>query len=503
MNRLRLLVITDVHYRPGGPQSAGPRRGELGLELLARAIEDATRRGGFDCLALLGDLLDDGRRQGAEEAAIELLATVESAGVPTIVLPGNHDYDGQHLPAGLPGRSRVLEIAGYRLVAFVDAWRDRDYGTRRHEDLQLLRDLADQPGGPIIALQHSPMHPPIDSEYPYMLTNRPEVMHQYAQAGVLLSISGHYHAGQPLNSTDGVLYLTVPAICEPPFRYALVSLHGREVDVEVRQLSADRPGLFDCHAHTEFAYCGEGISAEAAIQRSGAFGLAGVCLVEHAPQLYCTAEEFWAAMHIREPARWRKGQNSRMAEFRRAMEPHRAAGARVGLEVELDREGKLTLLDEDRQWIDLIVGALHWLPEDASSLTDAELARAFMRANELMLAAGVDVLAHPWRFFRWSQRDVPTELYRPLAELLRATDTAAEINFHSNTPDPAFFAACIERGVKIALGTDAHRPHEAGALSAHLALLRHIAATEDLAELLMPYPTRKPPADAVEIAGSD
>ena len=496
MNAFRLLVVTDVHYQPGSPRPAGPRRLDLGPELVARAIEDADRLGGFDCLALLGDLVDDGRQQGTEEAVIEILAAVDQADRPSIIVPGNHDYNGQHFPAGLSGRSRVLEIAGHRLLAFVDAWRDRDYGTRRGEDLRMLRELAGQPGGPIIALQHSPMHPPIDSEYPYMLTNRQEVMRHYAEAGVLLSISGHYHAGQPLNSADGVLYLTVPAICEPPFRYALVSIAGREVHVEVRQLSADPPGLFDCHAHTEFAYCGRDISAAAAIQRSRSFGLAGVCLVEHAPQLYCTPDEFWSAAHIREPARWRKSQTSRMADFRRAMEPHRAAGVCIGLEVELDREGSLTLLEEDRRWTDMLVGALHWLPEDADALSDRELARAFMRANETMLAAGVDVLAHPWRLFRWIRREVPTELYGPLAELLRATGTAAEINFHSNTPDPAFFATCVEHGVRIALGTDAHQLREAGALSAQAALLREVAKTEDIAGLLMPWPGRWPPEDA-------
>ena len=63
--------------------------------------------------------------------------------------------------------------------------------------------------------------------------------------------------------------------------------------------------------------------------------------------------------------------------------------------------------------------------------------------------------------------------------------TAAEINFHHNQPDVAFFAACVERGVKITFGSDAHDLYEAGLLGAHLALLRQAAATPDIADLLL------------------
>ena len=95
---------------------------------------------------------------------------------------------------------------------------------------------------------------------------------------------------------------------------------------------------------------------------------------------------------------------------------------------------------------------------------------------------------NPFRFFRRSERPTPTELYEPLARALAATGTAAEINFHTNEPHAQFFAACIERGVKIALGSDAHAQYEAAGLSAHLALLRRAAGTSDTADLLW-YPS--------------
>lgn len=244
------------------------------------------------------------------------------------------------------------------------------------------------------------------------------------------------------------------------------------------------PRLVDTHCHTELAYCGTTISAAEAIDRSRRMNLAGLYLVEHAPQLYCTADDFWAARHVREPQVWRAGDATRMNQFRSLVEPLRSDFVGVGLEVELDADGRLTLHDQDRQWVDLLVGAVHWIAEDWKTLTTAQMTHAFMRTTEGLLASGVHILAHPWRWFL-KKCDIPTELFIPLADLLAATGVAAEINFHINEPQAAFFARCIERGVKIAVGSDAHAIEEAGDFHAHLRLLQDIAGTSDVQGLLL------------------
>jgi histidinol phosphatase-like PHP family hydrolase len=249
----------------------------------------------------------------------------------------------------------------------------------------------------------------------------------------------------------------------------------------------DAPRLVDSHAHTEFAYCASGVTADEVIARSRMLGLAGVCLVEHAPQLYCAADDFWVGRHVARPEVWRGGAQARMGAFRQAMLPRRSAFVRVGLEVELDADGCLTLRDEDRAWPAPLVGAVHFLPEDFRTLSAADLASGFMRSTLGLLEAGVDILAHPWRLFRWAERTTPADLFPTVAQALADTRTAAEINFHGNEPVPAFLAACLERGVKIAFGSDAHAMHEVGAFGPHLALLRRLAGTDDVADLLL-YP---------------
>ena len=489
----RLLLIADTHYAPPGPQrpDTPPQRlTRLGCELARRTVEDARRRGGFDAVALLGDMLNDGAAPGAAGAAAQVIAAVRDAArdKPLLIVPGNHDYADGHLPDCLTGHDGVNEIGGYRFVTFADPYAETMYCTRREEDRRRLADLARGGGSPLVVLQHNPISPYIDSSsYPFMLTNRAEVLADYAEAGVMLSISGHYHAGQPLTRENGVTYFTAPAVCESPMRYAVLTLSGRDVQAELRQLHlSDAPPLWDTHAHTEFAYCGRGISAAQQIDRAQTFGLSGLCLVEHAPQLYCCADDFWAARHIRETGCWRK-EAGRIAEFRAAMEPLRGPGVRIGMEVEADADGELTIRDEDRQWVDLLVGAVHWLPREAEGMSPGEFAAEFMKTCEALLVGGVHVLAHPLRIVRAWKFVPDAQIHRDLADLLAAHGAAAEINMHINRPDASFFAECIQRGVKITFGSDAHQIYESAAFHPNLDLLRRAAGRDDIADLLY-YP---------------
>jgi histidinol phosphatase-like PHP family hydrolase/predicted phosphodiesterase len=487
-DEFRLLVVADPHVAlsPRDRAAVPAKRGVMpGLELVRRAIEDAFGRGGFDALALMGDVLNDGKSPDAEMTLRLVAAELARARkeVPLLVVPGNHDGDADRLLNILGTRTGGHEIGGYRFFVLADRYGEGDVCTRSDADRQALLAWAAGGGGPVIVLQHNSMNPVIDDPYPYMLTNRSEVMADYAKAGVMLSLSGHYHKGQAPSVVDGVRYFTAPAICEGDFPYCLVTLRGREVSIETRTLRLPTDlGLVDAHAHTEFAYCGRDISADAAIERARRMGLAGVRLVEHAPQLYCLRDDFFRGRHVREPSLWRGREHSRAQAFRSTMLPRRDDFVRIGLEVELDADGQLTLHDDDR-WVDLLVGAIHFFPGDPTELSEAGLANLFMETCKGLIRRGVKVLAHPWRIFAWSNRRIPTELYGDLADLLASTGTAAEINFHGNWSDPAFFIQCVQRGAKIVLGSDAHQLFEVGSFGPHLEVLKKAAGTDDPAVL--------------------
>ncbi|OPZ68560.1 MAG: hypothetical protein BWY83_02265 [bacterium ADurb.Bin478] len=88
--------------------------------------------------------------------------------------------------------------------------------------------------------------------------------------------------------------------------------------------------------------------------------------------------------------------------------------------------------------------------------------------------SGIQVLAHPFRVFRKAKREVPRDLFQPLARLLKENGVAAEINFHTNQPDPDFFRICMEEMTPIVLGSDAHNLYEIGEFMPHLSLLAGI-----------------------------
>lgn len=457
--------------------------------MLRRAIDDARSRGGLDVVIILGDLVNDGTQAYAEAHLQQLREAIRQSGgeAPVLVACGNHDGEAGRLYDVFGHRPGLHEIGGYRFALFADPYAPGDLCQRSQADRQALHRWASQDGGPIIALQHNPLHPAIESEYPFMLTNGQDVLEDYARAGVLLSISGHYHLGQGPTSRDGVVYVTAGSLSESPFPYAMITLEGRQVRVEHRPLRLPEGlPIVDVHVHTQLAYCASGITAKLAIDRARMLGLAGVTLTEHAPQLYCHAEDFWYGRHIRQPALWRAGPRNRMPRLRQIVDPLRSDYVRAGLEVELDGEGRLTVRDEDRDWPDRLLGAVHFLTRDSKELTQAELVSLFMKTTEGLLAAGVDILAHPWRFLQARQCPIDRALHVALADMLQATGTAAEINFHNLLPDAQFYHVCVERGVKLCLGSDGHAPHEAAAVQPHAALLTELAGGRDLAELLLP-----------------
>jgi histidinol phosphatase-like PHP family hydrolase len=375
-------------------------------------------------------------------------------------------------------------------MLFADPYAAGDFVTRSAEMVALPEQVAAaNPGMPLIAVQHNPLHPAIDDPYPYLPLNAEAIRAGYERAGVVLSLSGHYHAGQPLHDVGGVRYSTIPAAGDAPFRFAHVRLDGRNVELREHALRLDVPGLIDAHCHTEYSYCGKAVTAEDDIAISQLLGVSRLCLVDHSFQLYLNSDEAWSWRWQTDRAlvdrAWADGRG-RMPTYRRRAASLRSDFVRVGLEVDLLDDGMLFLAEEDRTGWDVLIGsvhAIHGSPRFGSS--QGEVERIFLREVERLLRHPIDVLAHPFRFFRRADLAHPVHLHKPVADLLAAAGVAAEINFHINVPNVRFVEECLARGVKIALGTDSHDVVEVGDLSPHLAVLRQAGVGEaDLPRVL-------------------
>jgi len=233
----------------------------------------------------------------------------------------------------------------------------------------------------------------------------------------------------------------------------------------------------DLHTHTNFAYCSENVTPEGNIKRAAEKGLGMIAFTEHAGQLYVSSKDYWAGKFIDDTgimAMNRETPLNRMPDYRRTVEKFRSPQVLVGVEAEVDCNGRLTLFEEDMDCWDIVVGAVHFLPAVYEPGSEA----GFMWANEMLLRAGVDVLAHPFRYFQKKKKEVPKHLFRPLAEMLAQYGAAAELNFHKNENDPLFYEECLKKGVRISFGSDAHNLDEVGAFEKYYSVMEMIIPFE-------------------------
>ncbi len=484
---LTLLAISDLHYSGLSRQTAQPPplRGELARTLLSKVFLRLSHMGVKpDLTVLLGGLIENGADRNAELDLLTIYGELSRSQIPALVIPGNHDTDAAAFNALFGTRPGLHEIGGYGLLVFNDAYSDTHDCTRPEEAIELTRRVAEEhPGLPLIALQHAPIYPPIDSHYPYRPTNTAEIIESFEQAGVILSLSGHFHKGQKARLHEGVLYHTVPALVEQPFRFSLIRLYGTRVEIEELSLAMQVPAIVDVHCHTEYAYCGTTADTSACIALSQALGVSTLCITEHAFQLYfdkTPAMSFkWQADPSRVEQVWAAPGRHRMAAYRRFAEKIRSPYVKIGLEVDLFDNGRLLLApeDADAEW-DLLVGAVHFIQDYVHGKTSQEEAEAlFLRDVQRLVDHPIAVLAHPFRFFKRNRLNVPTHLYQTVADLLADSGVAAEINFHTNTPDPEFIGICAAKGVKLALASDSHALEEVGEFWPHVNVLRQAGIT--------------------------
>jgi len=486
-NSLTVLAISDLHHTGLARQTAQlPQlRGELSQTLLKKVFLRLKHMGIKPDLALLlGDLVENGTDRNADLDLISLHGELTRCGIPSLAVPGNHDGDMFEFNTHFGSQPGFHELNGYGFVLFNDSYSETHECVRSEADLALTKRIAEEhPGMPLIAVQHPPIYPPIDSHYPYRPTNAAEIIDSFQKAGVILSLSGHYHKGQKSRTHEGVMYHTVAALCEQPFRFSLIRLSGSRVEVEELSLAMQMPHIIDVHCHTEHAYCGTTVDTAPCIALSQALGVSTLCITEHAFQLYfdkgCAMSFSWQGDPSCAGSVWATPERGRMAAYQRFAQKIRSPFVKVGLELDLYDNGKLLIAPEDLQaeW-DILIGSVHCVQGFVPRKTgQKEAERLFLRDVQRLVEYDIDVLAHPFRFFSWNGLERPTHLYPVVADLLADSGVAAEVNFHAHQPDAEFIRQCFEKGVKIALASDAHDLAEAGEFWPHVNVLRQAGIT--------------------------
>jgi len=475
---MKIAALADFHYAAESPVPA--RRGDLAPLLLRRAVARLNRFVKPDVTVLLGDLLDQG--SGTDGSALraqlaKIIATIES---PTIVLPGNHDGDAETFYRDFERPPSWLDVAGVRLVGFDDP-EEPGYNARRTAvDLERLRAARAGWDGDIVCLQHLPLHPPGSANCPYNLTNAEIAIDAMREVGARLSIGGHYHRGMDLVEGDGCAFVGAPALCEAPFTFLVIDVDGDSIATERHELAMPSElGLFDHHVHTQFSYCGNGMDIATAAALAPDLGLAGLCFAEHSGQLYFGRREYWRGDWYDAGVAGASPDCARVDDYLAATESLDDNVA-AGFEIDFDRGGRPVLGEDVLALGRPAIGTIHHLDELAKPEPDlARAADEFLALAAAITGSGVRALAHPFRVFPRKGQPVPEGLFAPLARMLRETGVAAELNFHGNNiPPREFVRTCLEEGVRLSFGSDAHEHREIGELWPHLRLLEGLGVSD-------------------------
>ncbi len=241
--------------------------------------------------------------------------------------------------------------------------------------------------------------------------------------------------------------------------------------------------LFDTHVHTSFGYCADSNMVPKdtiKIARDRNFGIA---LVEHAGQLYCKKNQFWSGKFLEKPELIYKEKTNRMDEFIAYMEQYRANDVLIGMEVDLNKKGVISLRENHLDNWDIILGAMHFPLRRYRNDIDAWVKWSL----DAFSTSPINILAHPFRYYDQHKLARPTHLYQDTIDMLKSHKIAAEVNFHNNNPDPVFFKMCIGEGVKIALGSDSHSLEEVCRFDQYLTFLHKISSGKNLEDILYKF----------------
>jgi len=487
MQPVRIAVLADIHFGESSPCSE--RRSNLADILLLRAVHRLNRWIKPDLTVILGDILDDGNGPDASARRATLHKYISKLDSPVVILPGNHDGDRDSFYEVFARPPEAVDVGPVRVLTFDDP-EEPGWNARRTEpDLHRLRAERAQHAGSLVTLQHVPVIPAGSDLSPYRYLNDTAVIDAMAGDGLTLAISGHYHEGLDLIKEFSCAFLAAPALCEKPFSFLTVDIAGNDVSFRRHDLAMPAElRLRDLHVHSYFAYCSENMDFQRALLLTDAFNLRGLAFTEHSGQLYFDSDTYWHGLFL-DGSVSPQVPNRAGGYFREAAAEVDSSIALVGLEADCDFLGKPVVRAEDRSRSQLLLGAVHSLPELESPQPDLDRAAdQFMAMTAGLVASNIHILAHPFRVFRRARLPVPEQLFPAVVALLRQHGVAAEINFHTNEPSADFVAMCISAGVKLAFGSDAHNLYEVGEFQPHLDLLRTCGVSGDINSVLWQPP---------------
>ena len=265
----KLMVVSDLHYldpslyRGSELFLTALRRGDgkipqFGEELLSALYQEILRENP-DALIVTGDLTFNGEKS-SHTALAGWFKTVEDAGVPVWIIPGNHDINtaspvgfadkswysvepvapedfaqiyADFMEPGDAGFCYTAKVSSSLWVAMTDvSWyqdQAQTFGlfTGRHAAWleNVLKNARDAGAKVITATHHSLLPHTAFSRESFLMFGNETMASLVRQYGVQLNLSGHLHI-QHIARENGLADAALGAFCIWPHRYAVVTCSG-------------------------------------------------------------------------------------------------------------------------------------------------------------------------------------------------------------------------------------------------------------------------------------
>ncbi|MGN0996906.1 MAG: metallophosphoesterase [Candidatus Ventricola sp.] len=314
---LTLFVATDLHYLAPELTDHGScftqmiERGDGKVMAYSEELVEAfvtqviARRP--DALVLSGDLTFDGER-ASHEALADKLARVEAAGIPVLVLPGNHDLNNRSAARFVgEGYALVDSVTAeafrgtYQAFGYDDALsRDRaslsyvagiseklrillvdvnDANPQGEAEAQTLAWIKEQlaqarrDGCRVITVSHQSLlsHSSALFSAGFSIGNAYELYELYAKAPVLCNLSGHIHMQHMRATEEGLWDIATSSLAVSPNQYGVLTITQDELTYRTETVDvsawAAAKGLHDPNL-LDFASYSEGFFKESARRKA-------------------------------------------------------------------------------------------------------------------------------------------------------------------------------------------------------------------------------------------
>jgi DNA polymerase (family 10) len=247
-------------------------------------------------------------------------------------------------------------------------------------------------------------------------------------------------------------------------------------------------GVGDLHAHSGFSICCKEITIQDLAARS-TISRIPITLTDHSSHLLLgTDRDLIYNENITPQALTDllKGHQQtgirRYDEYIRYFKKESSSFLRLGVELDALDNGLLFFPAHLLPEINLFIGHVPHLLAYRRNESVTNIMAEWRRRTEALMAAGVDVVAHPLRVL--CSKQIPFILDETASWLVEKAgnySTALEINAHKQYPeaDEVMVKKAIAQGIKLAIGTDSHHMRELNGFSYHSIVLDRCRVNAD------------------------